>query len=251
MLTKNEIKTIRLLQDKKHRDAEQRFIAEGTKWMEELLKWQPGWLEKLYTTEGWLSAYGKKIAPHQVQLVENFELEKISGLAHPAPVVAVLRKPGSKPGVLLPDQWNLVLDGIQDPGNLGSIIRIADWFGLTAIRCSPDCADAFNPKVVQSTMGSLCRVNVFYENLEHLLDRCPLPVIISGMEGTSLFEVKEKAGVLLIGSEGHGVRESIRAKATHRVTIPRIGHAESLNAAVATGIMIAHLTAAPAKSKGH
>ena len=153
MLTKNEIKTIRLLQDKKHRDAEQRFVAEGTKWIEELLKWQPGWIEKLYTTEGWLSDHGKQIAPHQVQLVENFELEKISGLAHPAPVIAVVRKPEIKPRLFLPDHWNLVLDGIQDPGNLGSIIRIADWFGLGSIWCSPDCADAFGPKVVQATMG--------------------------------------------------------------------------------------------------
>ena len=178
-------------------------------------------------------------------------MEKISGLAHPAQVIALVHKPKQAPSTFSPDHWNIVLDGIQDPGNLGSIIRIADWFGLPSIWCSPDCADAFNPKVVQSTMGSLCRVNVYYGKLEDLLRATTLPVMISGMEGTSLFEVKEKAGVLLIGSEGHGVRESIRIKATHRVTIPKIGHAESLNAAVATGIMIANLTAAPAKSKGH
>jgi RNA methyltransferase, TrmH family len=251
MLTKNEIKTIRLLQDKKHRDAEQRFVAEGTKWVEELLKWQPGWLEKLYTTQSWLAVHGKNINPDLVQLVEPFELEKISGLAHPAPVVAVVHKPNPATSSFSTHHWNIVLDGVQDPGNLGSIIRIADWFGLPAIWCSTDCADAFNPKVVQATMGSLCRTKVHYENLENLLGAATLPVFISGMEGSSLFDVKEKAGILLIGSEGHGVRDSLKAKAAYQLTIPRIGHAESLNAAVATGIMIANLTAAPGKSKGH
>jgi RNA methyltransferase, TrmH family len=100
-------------------------------------------------------------------------------------------------------------------------------------------------------MGSLCRTKVHYENLEKLLGAATLPVFISGMEGSSLFDVKEKAGILLIGSEGHGVRDSLKAKAAYQLTIPRIGHAESLNAAVATGIMIANLTAAPGKSKGH
>lgn len=251
MLTKNEIKYIRLLQDKKHRDAEQRFVAEGTKWIEELLKWQSGWLEKLYTTQKWLSEHGKNINPGQVQVVEPFELEKISMLANPAPVVAVLHKPNNSPISFSPDGWNLVLDGIQDPGNLGSIIRIADWFGLKTVWCSNDCADAFNPKVVQATMGSLCRVKVYYGNLEPFWETTKLPVYVSGMEGTPLFEVREKNGILLIGSEGQGVRNKPGAKNTLSITIPRIGHAESLNAAVATGIMIAHLTAMPARSKGH
>jgi|688.fasta_scaffold50502_5 TrmH family RNA methyltransferase len=251
MLTKNEIKYIRLLQDKKHRDAEQKFVAEGTKWIEELLKWQPLWLEKLYTTQGWLSDNGMHIAPKHVQLVESFELEKISGLMHPSPAIAVAYKPKNEPVPFSPDQWNIVLDGIQDPGNLGSIIRIADWFGLKAIWCSHDCADAFNPKVVQSTMGSLCRVKVVYDDVAKTLDQTSIPIYLSGMEGKSLFDIHEKTGILVVGSEGKGVRKEIASKVRHHITIPRIGHAESLNAAVATGIMVAKLTAEPEKSKGH
>ncbi len=251
MLTKNEIKYIRLLQDKKHRDAEQRFVAEGTKWVEELIKYRPEWLEKIYTTQEWFAGHGKNMDSGKIQWTEPFELKKISGLSHPAPVVALVRKPENNPAVFNPDKWNLVLDGIQDPGNLGSIIRVADWFGLTCIWCSTDCADAFNPKVVQSTMGSLCRVQVCYQNLETLLASTNLPVFMSGMEGSSLFEIQEKAGILLIGSEGRGVRENLKEKARFRITIPRIGQAESLNAAVAAGIMIANLTAPPTKTKGH
>lgn len=251
MLTKNEIKYIRLLHDKKHRDAEMRFVAEGTKWIMEILEWQPSWIEKIYTSQNWLSQHGKNINPALVTLAESHELEKISSLSSPSPVVALLHKPQNKPVPFSPEGWNLVLDGIQDPGNLGSIIRIADWFGLKAVWCSNDCADAYNPKVVQATMGSLCRVKVYYGNLQPLLRDAGLPVYVSGMAGTSLFDVKEKNGILLIGSEGQGVRTDIGSIAAHRVTIPRLGQAESLNAAVATGIMVAHLTATPPKSKGH
>jgi TrmH family RNA methyltransferase len=160
MLTKNEIKYIRLLQDKKHRDQEQRFVVEGTKWMEELLQWQPGWLENLYTTSSWMELHGKNIPSEKARIIQDFELEKISGLSHPAPVLAVCKKPAPSVQLFATGKWNLVLDGIQDPGNLGSIIRLADWFGQETVWCSTDCADAFNPKVVQATMGSLCRVHV-------------------------------------------------------------------------------------------
>lgn len=251
MLTKNEIKYIRLLQDKKHRDQEQRFIAEGTKWIEELIAWQPDWLGMLYTTDEWMMGNGAKIPPEKVRIVPAFDLEKISNLAHPAPVVAVCKKP------VVPDlpfdagKWNLVLDGIQDPGNLGSIIRIADWFGLKSVWCSEDCADAFNPKVVQATMGSICRVNVMYGNPEAWLSKTNLPVYVSGMKGRSVFEMKTHEGILVIGSEGKGVRSHVAEKATHTLTIPRIGQAESLNAAVATGIMISKLTSPVEGTRGH
>jgi TrmH family RNA methyltransferase len=251
MLTKNEIKYIRLLQDKKHRDIENRFVVEGTKWLQDLLQWQPELLETLYTTESWISAHGSGIEKQKVRIIADFDLEKISALAHPAPVIAVVRKPEKEKLPFSQHQWNIVLDGIQDPGNLGSIIRIADWFGLPAIWCSTDCADAFNPKVVQATMGSLCRVLVQYIDLENWLTGTNLPVYMSGMEGKSLFDIHEKTGILVIGSEGKGVRKEIAAKATHFITIPRLGHAESLNAAVATGIMVAKLTAAGERSKGH
>ncbi|HSK13687.1 MAG TPA: RNA methyltransferase [Phnomibacter sp.] len=253
MLTKNEIKYIQLLQDKKHRDAEGRFVAEGTKWVKELLQWQPAWIDKVYATRQWFEQDGESIAPAKKVEVKDHELEKISGLSTPSRVVAVVHRPATGQLSFLPGKWNLVLDGIQDPGNMGSIIRIADWFGLPAIWCSPDCADAYNPKVVQATMGSLCRVQVLRCDIDELLAEAgPLPVFVSGMEGVSISEVKVHEGVIVIGSEGKGVRASVLEKAgIHRITIPRIGHAESLNAAVATGIMIAGLTAAQERSRGH
>ncbi len=251
MLTKNEIKYIRLLQDKKHRDEEQRFVAEGTKWTEELVRWQPGWLETLYTTEDWMKEHGKSIPAGKAKIIPGFDLEKISGLSHPAPVVAVCKKPARSVQPFASGAWNLALDGIQDPGNLGSIIRLADWFGLGAVWCSLDCADAFNPKVVQATMGSLCRVNVLYGNLEEWLSEASLPVFVTGMEGRNVFEMKTHEGILVIGSEGKGVRPVVSEKATHTLTIPRIGHAESLNAAVAAGIMVANLTSNTQQSRGH
>ncbi len=251
MLTKNEIKYIRLLQDKKHREEVQRFVAEGNKWVEELMKWQPGWLETLYATEDWVILHGKNIPEEKLKVIPEYDLEKISGLCHPAPVVAVCRKPLYPVQHFIKDKWNLALDGIQDPGNLGSILRLADWFGLDAVWCSPDCADAFNPKVVQATMGSLCRVKVFYGDLGDLLSQAIIPVFVSGMDGRNVFETKTHEGILVIGSEGKGVRPDIFQKATHTLTIPRIGHAESLNAAMAAGIMVAHLTNFTQKSRGH
>jgi RNA methyltransferase, TrmH family len=196
-------------------------------------------------------SFGHDHRCEKIQFVADFEMEKISALSHPAPVVAVVHKPEKLAFPFSSHGWNLVLDGLQDPGNLGSIIRIADWFGLPAIWCSPDCADAFNPKVVQATMGSLCRVKVLYEDIEALLANAKLPVLVADMEGTPFNEVHEKAGVLIIGSEGHGVREMVKKKVSGQITIPRIGGAESLNAAVAAGILVSRLTAPKEKSKGH
>ncbi len=251
MLTKSEIKHIQSLQDKKHRDAAGRFIAEGTKWMEELIAWQPGWIEKVYALPSWAREHGHRLKAGQVQPAQDFELKKISALATPGPVVAVVRKPIYELRPFHEDQWNLVLDGIQDPGNLGSIIRIADWFGLTAIWCSSDTVEAFNPKVVQSSMGSLCRVQIYYTSLESMLASTSMPICVTDMAGSNIFETRAHKGVVVIGSEGKGVRPEIAALASHILAIPRIGHAESLNAAVATGIIVAKLTSAKEKAKGH
>ena len=251
MLTRGEIKYIQSLQDKKHRDAERRFVAEGTKWIDELIKWQPGWIEKIYASETWAKEHNGHILSEKLEVVKDFEMEKISALSHPAPALALVKKPIYTHQAFDEDHWNLVLDGIQDPGNMGTIIRIADWFGLKAIWCSSDTVDAFNPKVVQSAMGSLCRVKVFYADLEDLLSVTDLPICITGMEGRNVFETKAHSGILVIGNEGKGVRPGVTSKASHTLSIPRIGHAESLNAAVATGIMIARLTAGREPSKGH
>lgn len=251
MLTKNEIKHIRQLQDKKHRDETGLFTAEGTKWVKELATWQPSWIKKIYALPAWIDAEGAGMPAHLLEETDLATLERISALTTPAGVLALVKKPQLAPLTFLPGKWNLVLDGVQDPGNLGSIIRIADWFGLDRIWCSDDCADAFNPKVVQATMGSLCRVQVWHGDIAGLLSTATLPVFAATTTGRDVFGIHTHEGILIIGSEGKGIRPEIMALAAHSMTIPRIGHAESLNAAVAAGIMVARLTAAAGKSKGH
>jgi TrmH family RNA methyltransferase len=141
------------------------------------------------------------------------------------------------------DRVCLMLDTIQDPGNLGSIIRTADWFGLNTIICSKDTADVFNPKVVQSTMGSIARVQLLYEELEVFINENDLPPIyVASLEGKSIFDMQPlKEGIILIGNESKGVSERLTPFAHQFVTIPRSGKAESLNAAIATGIVLSHL----------
>ncbi|RYY86071.1 MAG: RNA methyltransferase, partial [Chitinophagaceae bacterium] len=141
--------------------------------------------------------------------------------------------------------WTLYLDTIQDPGNLGTIIRIADWFGIPDVVCSTGCAELFNPKVVQSTMASLARVNVWYDGAGDWLPAQQVPVLAAALDGVSLYEYQNNAGgILLIGNESKGLRPELLERATEKITIPRLGGAESLNAAVATGIIVSHLVAA-------
>ncbi len=241
MLSKNEIKYIRSLQVKKHRGTEGKFIAEGHKWVEELMKSNPDWVERVYVTPQWEQLADKQIASNMVQHIEPFEMEKITALSNPTTVLAVVRIPKYKPDIPDKNKWNLLLDGIQDPGNLGSIIRIADWFGMQAIWCSEDCADAYNPKVVQATMGSLCRVQVNYTHLVSIIETTDLPAYVTAMEGKNIMSMMPSSGLLIIGSEGKGVRPELMDKATQKITIPRIGEAESLNVAVATGIIVSRL----------
>ncbi len=241
MLSKNEIKYIRSLHDKKHRTQHGCFIAEGNKWLEELASWKPAWIDRVYVIAEQLGLWEGKIAAAILTPVEAFEMEKISALTHPSAILAVAKIPTSIHTAFDAHKWNLVLDGIQDPGNMGTIIRLADWYGLNNIWCSPDSADAYNPKVVQATMGSLCRVAVHYEPLATLIAKTSLPIFVSGMKGISIHQKFPDAGILIIGSEGKGVRLSMEAINGKAITIPRIGHAESLNAAVATGIMLSHL----------
>jgi len=242
MLTKNEIKHIRLLEDKKHRKEQGLFVAEGQKWVEELLVNRPDWLHKIYASGQWIDAHRHTCPAHLLQEVTLFEMEKISMLQTPTQVLALVHLPPSAPAGFAQNSWHLVLDGIQDPGNLGSIIRTADWFGLTHIWCSTDSADAWQPKVVQATMGSLCRVAMHYTpDLKALLTNSHQPVYTTAMAGVSIYSQPLQPGIIIIGNEGKGVRPDLAALAIHPITIPRLGHAESLNAAVATGIVLSRL----------
>lgn len=241
MLSKSKIKDIQSLSQKKLRDEAGVFIAEGPKLVQEILLEANIQVKEVFATNEWLNSNPVLSEEQQkkLQIVEDNELKKISTLSTPNQVVGIFMQPEMK-ALDQPDGLILMLDTIQDPGNLGTIIRCADWFGIQHIICSSDSADCFNPKVVQSTMGSIARVNIHYENLEEILKRfSDVPVYAAMLDGIAADKTAiAKPAFLLIGNEAKGIRPSLLHYVKHRVTIPRIGHAESLNAAVATGILL-------------
>lgn len=177
----------------------------------------------------------------EVITVTEDELAVVSSLKTPNQVLLVAEMP-AQTGALPTDEWCLALDTIQDPGNLGTIIRIADWFGIGHVVCSPDCADAFNPKVIQAAMGGHLRVQVHKTDLLSFIAGVQAPVIAASLSGGNVYGMEPlPAAVLLIGNESRGLSQDLLQLATHRVMIPRRGGAESLNAAVSAGILCALL----------
>jgi RNA methyltransferase, TrmH family len=250
MLSKAQIKYIQSLHQKKFRTAGDSYIAEGPKIVEEVIRHDAGSVTYVAGLPEWVTAHGsvlQTLPPEKVFTISETELERISALTTPNEVLLVLRKPVAAEWVLPPDDWCLALDGIQDPGNLGTIIRIADWFGVTHILCSGECADWYNPKVIQASMGSFLRVQPMYTELVPWLSEQHRPIYAATLEGESVTRLKDAApGIILIGNESKGIRPGARTLATKEVTIPRIGAAESLNAAVATGILLSHFCQSPA-----
>ncbi|HEX2608123.1 MAG TPA: RNA methyltransferase [Flavisolibacter sp.] len=227
---------------KKNRDETNLFLAEGPKIVTELLQEPLQQVEVIYATATWLAQH-QNVSP-KVKIVEisEIELEKLSQLSTPNQVVGVFRQPPIREPE--DSSFTLYLDTIQDPGNLGTLIRIADWFGIGAIVCSEGCADRFASKVVQSSMASIARVNVYYDKSGTWLDQRQqdTPLIAASLQGVSLYDQpKMNKGILLIGNESRGLKPELLQKATLKLTIPRKGQAESLNAAVATGIFLSHL----------
>ena len=244
MLIKSQVKYIQSLSQKKCRDEEGVFVAEGPKLINELLHSSTLSLEQLFATEDWIKSQQTLSIPNG-KLVEitPSELERISFLSTPNQVLGVFTKPEFSADMETDPGISIMLDSLQDPGNLGTIIRCADWFGVSTIVCSFDSADAYNPKVVQSTMGSIARVKVEYTDLYDYLKRNKtVPVYAATLNGVPLNEVKrEKKCILLIGNESKGIAPEMLQLASHQITIPRLGEAESLNAAVATGIILSYL----------
>lgn len=245
MLTKAIIKDIQSLQHKKFRIALNAFPAEGAKLVEELLISGAYFCQRLIATQswsGWEMAQSHISEQTEVLVVEPFEMEKLTSLSSPPQVIAIFSLREMKFDFSTKGELTLMLDDIQDPGNLGTIIRTADWFGIKNIVCSMHTVDVYNPKVVQSTMASMARVNVIYTDLSSWLDdHKGLPVFASAMDGEELSAVNHVSeGILVIGNEGKGISESVMGKANKKITISRIGDAESLNAAVATSIMLYH-----------
>ncbi len=243
MINKATVKYIQSLQHKKFRDEHNVFIAEGPKLVAELLKDKIFECDDIFYTEqgaNLISATSTGLHPEKEHLIEDFELEKISGLTVPNHVVAVFRKKAPLPLRDITGKLTLVLDDIQDPGNLGTIIRIADWFGVPNILCSPTTADCYNPKVVQSTMASLGRVNIIYGDLNNILLKNPrirkYAAVLNGKDVRSYGKIKE--GMIIIGNESKGISAAVMELAEEKISIARHGVAESLNAAVAAGIIL-------------
>ncbi len=238
MINKNELKYIQSFAHKKHWAEESVFIIEGPKILEELMA--SDWvIHQVYATKEWIQ--NQPFKPHYVTEVTDFELEKMSQLQTANQVIALVEKKPVVGPIQFKGQLTLVLDGIQDPGNLGTIIRTADWFGLNQIVVSADTANCYNPKVVQSTMGSILRVKVVVADLTELLSAVKLPIYGAVLEGKPIQTTHlKKEGVLIIGNESKGIREPLLSKITDPITIPKYGEAESLNAAVATGIILAN-----------
>ncbi len=244
MLVKSQVKYIQSLGQKKFRDADGVFVAEGPKIVGEILQSDNCRLVQCFATGEWLSKHEEmlKNRQHLVFKTEDQDLERISFLNTPNQVLAVFTKPVFSK-IQKPAGLTLMLDTIQDPGNLGTIIRTADWFGVSRIMCSMNTADVFNPKVVQSAMGSLIRVELIYTGLEqYILANPGTPVYASSLDGEDLhqnFRITDM--FLLMGNESKGISPELELLATKRIRIPRTGGAESLNVAVATGILLSRI----------
>jgi len=252
MLTKAELQRVRQLRDKKNREAEGLFVVEGAKVVSELLAAKFPF-EKIYATAEWIkSRAGLRPAPHghantpaelPIIDVSPAEMERMSHFPTPSSVLAIgkiVRPP------LAPDELDrgltLALDGVQDAGNVGTLIRIADWFALDRVVLSPDCADVFHQKVINASMGSFARVRTHVADLGEALSGRRVPVLGCDLAGDDVHQLAPlRDAVIVIGSEGRGLSAETKSLLTGRITIPRFGGAESLNAAVAAAIVCDNL----------
>ena len=234
MLSKNKIKFIQSLKQKKYRLLHQLYVVEGEKIVNEFLNsdWE---IEQIYATKEW---NGNAVE------VTSKELERISSLKTPNKVLAIIKIPKRKS--VISGNLVLALDAVKDPGNLGTIIRLADWFGVQHVICSQNCVDLYNPKVVQATMGSICRIQVQYLNLKSTLENMTDYKICAAVtDGQSVFSVeKSEKRIVLLGSESHGISNELIELADQKITIPKSENskAESLNVANACGIILAQLS---------
>ena len=243
MLSKAKIKEIRALEVKKFRDEKNLFVAEGNKLVADMLHtFECEWL---LTRTPWLATQGN-INTKELIMVEESDLQKISFLKTPQDVLAVLKKTQYSLDEADPaSQLILALDGIQDPGNLGTIIRLADWFGIENVICSPDTADVYSPKAVQATMGALTHIKVHYTNLNEFIEKHKnVPVYGAFLEGEIIYNKKlSQNGIIVMGNEGNGIRKKTESLINEKLYIPPYPPehetTESLNVAVATAIICA------------
>jgi RNA methyltransferase, TrmH family len=235
MVSKNQIKLITSLNQKKYRKQHQLFIAEGVKVIEELLQ-SKFLLEHLYCTKPMFD----DVLSAQKTILSDSDLKKISALTTPNDCLAIFKIPEEKK--IQNKGLMVALDDIRDPGNLGTIIRLCDWFGISQIVCSEQTVDIYNPKVVQATMGSIARVNVSYIDLELFLENIKTQVFGTFMEGKNIYKsTLPTEGIIVLGNEANGISKNIEKFVTQKIAIPRFGNlqrTESLNVATATAIVL-------------
>ncbi|MDO4704570.1 RNA methyltransferase [Tannerella sp.] len=242
MLSRARIKQVRALEMKKYRDAQQMFVAEGNKLVADLMKvFECEWIA---ASPSWIEAQPNLRAGEVIE-VRDDEMRKVSLLKTPQDVLAVFKRPAyylneADPAI----QLVLALDGIQDPGNLGTIVRLADWFGIAHVVCSTDTADVFGPKAVQATMGALAHVQIHYTDLAEYLKRHRAPCYGTFLDGENIYRKSLSAvGILVMGNEGNGIRPHVEAQINERLFIPNFPEertcAESLNVAVAAAVVCA------------
>lgn len=244
MLSNAQSKYIRSLTQQKYRKQNNVFLAEGDKIAREWLA-SASAIQLIIATEDWATLHKGAIERHpeaELCIVTPEELERVSALQASHKAMLVVRK--SEQQAALPDSgWSIAVVQLQDPGNMGTIIRIADWFGLSAVVASADSVDFYNPKVVQAAMGGHLRVNLITAEPETFMEETKLPVYAATLNGESIYTMPAgEHGIILIGNESKGLPQHLSAMATHKITIPRRGGAESLNAAVSAGIIAAMLT---------
>ena len=234
-ISKNQLKLITSLSQKKYRQKNSLFIAEGIKVVNELLN-SSFQVDILFATDD----FETTISSDKIVRVSEKDLQKISNLKSPNKVLGLFKIPDEKP--LQQKGLTIVLDAINDPGNLGTIIRLCDWFGVTQLICSKDTVDCYNPKVVQASMGSLTRISIQYIALENYLQETNLPTFIADMNGENVYKsTLPKEAILVMGNEANGVSDEIRALIKNKISIPRFGETqetESLNVATATAILL-------------
>lgn len=234
-ISKNQLKLITSLSQKKYRQKHHLFIAEGVKVVNELLNSSFD-VETLFCTDDFETDTHKD----KITTISETELKKISTLKSPNKVLGLFKIPSEKPfqnsGLII------TLDAINDPGNLGTIIRLCDWFGVSQLICSKDTVDCYNQKVVQASMGSLTRISIHYTDLKKYLESSNLPTFIADMDGENVYKTDlPKEGILIMGNEANGVSEEIKTLIQHKISIPRFGETqetESLNVATATAILL-------------
>jgi TrmH family RNA methyltransferase len=235
MVSKNQIKLITSLQQKKYRVANQLFFAEGIKVIQELLE-SNFELVHLYSTQNDFD----EVSNDKKSIIHESDLKKISALATPNTCLALFKIPTNKK--IVESGLILALDSVRDPGNLGTILRLCDWFGIDQIICSKDAVDIYNPKVVQATMGSISRVNVNYIDLRTFIAETKLPVFGTFMDGENIYQSDlPQEGIIIMGNEANGISPELELLAKNRLSIPRFGNlqkTESLNVANATAIIL-------------